>query len=206
MSVEPEVLLKTIASPKRMSILYELAFQGGSARVSDLAKALGEAPNSVSYHVRELAKAGIVEKAESPTTDARETWYQIAGSGLYIDAETQTNKLDIGAILERVYESRSSSPVIARHRAKAANSPGGSDVVYGFLNVLRLTAEEKDELTEAIQEALDRAQAQDRKNKARLEDPKTRESALEETERFYIDVNHFPVIEDTEDRATTPHE
>ncbi|MDO5025970.1 MAG: winged helix-turn-helix domain-containing protein [Trueperella sp.] len=199
MNIQPEVLLKTIASPKRMSILYELAFQDGRARVSDLAKALGEAPNSVSYHIRELAKAGIVEKVDSPATDARETWYRIVGNGLDIDASTRTDELDIGVILERVYTHASNSPVIARHRTTAANNLGGSGTVYGFLNVLRLTAEEKAELTEAIHKALDRALAQDHKHKARLENPKTRESTLAETEKLYIDVNHFPVIEDMED-------
>lgn len=195
MATDGEVLLKTIASPKRMDILYELAFHDEGARVSDLAKALGQAPNSISYHIRELAKVGIVEKIERPDGDARETWYRVSQDGLRIDASTDVGGLDVGAILERLYDSTSNSSVVNRYRSAVANSPGREDDVYGFQNVLRLTAEEKSRFTKDLLRLFARVVEQDSKHKESLKDPGQRESTLASTERVYVDVNFFPVIE-----------
>ncbi len=195
MATDGEVLLKTIANPKRMDILYELAFHDEGARVSDIAKALGEAPNSVSYHVRELAKAGIVEKMEGVAGDARETWYRVAQGGITIDASTNVAGLDMGALIEKLYGAIGTSSVVGRYRSAVANTPGREDDVYGFQNVLRLTAKEKDQLLSGLRRVLERAMEQDEAHKKRLDDKDEREKVLRETERVYVNTDYFPVLE-----------
>ncbi len=195
MATNGEVLLKTLANPKRMDILYQLAFHDEGARVSDLAQALGEAPNSVSYHVRELAKAGIVEKFDAPGGDARETWYRVAGGGITVDSSTEAGGRDLGAVIEQLYDSVGNSSVVGRYRAAAANAPGGDDVVFGFQNVLRLTEEQKNELFAGLRSVLERAMSQNDEHKKRLADAGKREETLQNTERVYVSIDYFPVIE-----------
>jgi len=83
-------LLRVLSQPVRVKILRAMV-DGRAMRVSDVAAAIGEAPNSVSYHLRQLEKAGVARRAEpDPRRDGRETWWTVPDwTGL---------SLDIGAI------------------------------------------------------------------------------------------------------------
>jgi DNA-binding transcriptional ArsR family regulator len=64
-----------LAHPLRMDILQQLQMRA-SARATDLARALGVAPNSVSFHLRQLARFGYVEPDDTPRSDGRERWWR----------------------------------------------------------------------------------------------------------------------------------
>lgn len=73
---DPETL-KAVAHPLRQRIVLELAVQE-HARAADLAKALGEPANSVSFHLRVLAKAGLIEEAPEFARDKRDrVWRRV---------------------------------------------------------------------------------------------------------------------------------
>jgi DNA-binding transcriptional ArsR family regulator len=73
---DPETL-KAIAHPLRQRIVLELAVQE-HARAADLAKALDEPANSVSFHLRVLAKAGLIEEAPELARDKRDrVWRRV---------------------------------------------------------------------------------------------------------------------------------
>lgn len=77
--------LKALAHPLRMRLVVELATQG-SARAADLAKTIGEPANSVSFHLRQLARYGLIVEDSERSADGRERWWRLAS-----DAGFQTN-------------------------------------------------------------------------------------------------------------------
>jgi DNA-binding transcriptional ArsR family regulator len=78
--VQDPAALRAIAHPTRQRILTELAVLG-HARAADLAQAIGEPANSVSFHLRVLAKAGMIAEAPEHARDRRDrVWANVAES------------------------------------------------------------------------------------------------------------------------------
>ncbi|WP_426311148.1 ArsR/SmtB family transcription factor [Cellulosimicrobium sp. E-16] len=78
--VQDPAALRAIAHPLRQRILIELAVLG-HARAADLAQATGEPANSVSFHLRVLAKAGMIVEAPEHARDRRDrVWKNVAQS------------------------------------------------------------------------------------------------------------------------------
>ena len=67
--------LRALAHPLRQRILYHLAFVG-PANSTAVAKALGESTGSTSYHLRQLARAGMIEEDEQ-RSGGRERWWRL---------------------------------------------------------------------------------------------------------------------------------
>jgi DNA-binding MarR family transcriptional regulator len=82
----PKAVL-AIAHPLRMRLLGELS-RRGTARAVDLAGALGEPANSVSFHLRQLAKYGVIEENPDRAENGRERWWrQTSDRGFEIDLD-----------------------------------------------------------------------------------------------------------------------
>jgi predicted ArsR family transcriptional regulator len=73
--------LRAIAHPLRMDLMYEL-YSRGSGRAVDLATALGIPANQVSFHLRTLAKYGLIEEAPEEARDRRDRVWRMASEGL----------------------------------------------------------------------------------------------------------------------------
>lgn len=83
--------LRAIAHPVRSMLLYEL-FARGAATATILGTAIGEPVNSVSFHLRQLAKYGLIEEAADLATDGRQRWWRpTATEGLHISTEKLRN-------------------------------------------------------------------------------------------------------------------
>jgi len=66
--------LRALGHPLRLRLLGLLRIHG-PATATSLGRTVGAAPNAVSYHLRQLAKAGFIEPAEVTAGDRREhTW------------------------------------------------------------------------------------------------------------------------------------
>ncbi len=63
--------LRALGHPLRLRLLGLLRLQG-PATATTLSEMVGAAPNAVSYHLRQLAKAGFIEPAEPAGGDRRE--------------------------------------------------------------------------------------------------------------------------------------
>ncbi|HSO51564.1 MAG TPA: winged helix-turn-helix domain-containing protein, partial [Actinomycetes bacterium] len=63
MEVTDGAVLAAMAHPLRVALLYQLNALG-SRTASQCAQALGETPANCSYHLRRLAKAGLVARDE----------------------------------------------------------------------------------------------------------------------------------------------
>lgn len=71
-------LMQMASHPVRWALLTELA--GSDHRVRELAAAVGEPQNLVSYHLRRLRSAGLVDARRS-TFDGRDTYYRLNLTG-----------------------------------------------------------------------------------------------------------------------------
>ena len=67
--------MRALAHPARLAIL-ELLHAEGTANATECAREVGGSPQAASYHLRALAKWGLVRTAES--TDGRETRWELA--------------------------------------------------------------------------------------------------------------------------------
>ncbi|KAA0977444.1 helix-turn-helix transcriptional regulator [Paeniglutamicibacter gangotriensis] len=76
-------MLKAMANPLRRRIAAELAAVE-SARATDLADRLGVAANSLSFHLRVLAEAGIIEEAPELARDRRDRVWRALPGGLSV--------------------------------------------------------------------------------------------------------------------------
>ena len=78
--------MRVLAHPIRVRLVWELG-STAQLRTGDLAAAVGEPVNKVSYHLKLLAEAGLIAKTASKHhTDGRETWWTLANpSGLTYD-------------------------------------------------------------------------------------------------------------------------
>jgi DNA-binding transcriptional ArsR family regulator len=68
--------LKALAHPLRVQILGVLQLRD-RASVTSLASELGETTGAISYHLRQLARHGLVEEAPS-AENSRQQWWQMA--------------------------------------------------------------------------------------------------------------------------------
>jgi DNA-binding transcriptional ArsR family regulator len=78
---DPEVL-EALAHPVRLDVLSYLMAEG-PATASACARAVGDTPSNCSYHLRTMARHGLVEPAGS--TDRRERPWQATITGFAVD-------------------------------------------------------------------------------------------------------------------------
>jgi DNA-binding transcriptional ArsR family regulator len=80
-------ILRAIAHPARSRILSEL-YAGGALRAADVARTLGIPANQASFHLRLLAKYGLVEEAPDEARDKRDrVWRMVADDGISFRSE-----------------------------------------------------------------------------------------------------------------------
>jgi len=105
-------VLRAISHPVRNRILHEL-YAVGTARAADLASDLGIPANQASFHLRQLAKYGLIEPAPEAARDGRDrVWRPVDPEG--------TN-LDLGAI-EQTPGGKAASTVFRRSQADFAHA------------------------------------------------------------------------------------
>ena len=87
MEVTDGAVLAALAHPLRVALLYQLNALG-SRTASQCAQALGETPANCSYHLRQLAKAGLVARDEAG--NGRERPWRSVYTGLSLRPPTTT--------------------------------------------------------------------------------------------------------------------
>jgi DNA-binding transcriptional ArsR family regulator len=79
-------VLRALAHPARMAILTHLG-HGRSATATECAELVGLSPSATSYHLRALAKAGLVEEAPGRGDGRERVWRGVAGHGYTVRLE-----------------------------------------------------------------------------------------------------------------------
>ncbi|WP_246613925.1 helix-turn-helix domain-containing protein [Paractinoplanes bogorensis] len=78
--------MRALAHPARIAIVEHLNNTGAVVTATEAAALVDLSPSAISYHLRELAKYGLVEQAPS-RGDGRERLWRSTGTGLRIDAD-----------------------------------------------------------------------------------------------------------------------
>ncbi|SBT50753.1 ArsR/SmtB family transcription factor [Micromonospora auratinigra] len=81
---DPQVM-RALAHPARMAIMEHLSTTEGGATATECAEIAGLSPSATSYHLRELAKFGLIEQAPG-RGDARERVWQAFSPSYYVDS------------------------------------------------------------------------------------------------------------------------
>ena len=76
--------IRALAHPARLAVIEEL-YAGRELTATECAEIAGLSPSAMSYHLRSLEKAGIVERAELDG-DGRERPWRAAGAYLQVDS------------------------------------------------------------------------------------------------------------------------
>jgi len=115
------------------------------------AKAVGKAPNSVSYHLAMMEEHGFVTKVPTPEgRDSRETWYGLPEDGINISFDRET--VDITPVAELLEKMQSfESAALDRHRKTALR--GDLELrkrMYTASTSYYLTPDQEKDLREAL--------------------------------------------------------
>jgi DNA-binding transcriptional ArsR family regulator len=162
--VHDPTVLRAIAHPVRNRILGELSAQG-PLRAADLSQELGIPANQASFHLRQLAKYGLVEDAVGEGRDRRDrVWRLTEEGGLDVDLG-ELEKQPGGAAAAAVF--RSQSAAWAHVVVDAAYTSDKEPDVFRSITeqTLRLTKDEarglSHELNGVLQEWVERTRGRD---------------------------------------------
>jgi DNA-binding transcriptional ArsR family regulator len=158
---DPRVM-RALAHPARIAILEHLGSTGAVVTATECAGLVGLSPSATSYHLRELAKFGLVEQAPS-RGDARERVWRSISSGFSVegDLDEPETRASQQALVD-VYLNRD----FARMRAWVARSHEEPKVWQDASTMmgpmLLLNAEELAEVNRRVKEVLDPYRRRDR--------------------------------------------
>jgi DNA-binding transcriptional ArsR family regulator len=146
--------LRALAHPARLAILDALA-AGQTGTATQFAQVVGLSPSATSYHLRALAKYGLVEEAPS-RGDARErVWQRRPGtSGLTFDPNTDDppELWEAGRVLIDAVLARDDAQVRRWAETAASDDPEWSHVARISKTHILVTAEELEKINEAVEE------------------------------------------------------
>jgi DNA-binding transcriptional ArsR family regulator len=84
--IKDAAVLRALAHPARMAIITHLG-HGESATATECAELVGLSPSATSYHLRALAKAGLVEEAPGRGDGRERVWRGVGGHGYTVRLE-----------------------------------------------------------------------------------------------------------------------
>jgi DNA-binding transcriptional ArsR family regulator len=146
--------IRALAHPARLAVIDEL-YAGRELTATECAEIVGLSPSAMSYHLRSLEKAGIVERAES-SGDGRERPWRAAGAYLQVDSRGGgTGELAASAALNHAILGRTMEQFeayLARRKGEPAEWLDAADASYGRV---WLTADEAKALGQQVLNALD---------------------------------------------------
>lgn len=150
-------MLKAIANPLRRQIFDALSALG-TARAADLAETLGVPANKISFHLRELAKAGMITEAPELARDKRDRVWRPVGSGFTTGEVGARPEDESGTIMDAylgqiVHDEQRRLQAAQRH-ARQHYRGRGQGPAKAQLNTanLMLTADEAAELMRRMEE------------------------------------------------------
>lgn len=150
--------IKALSHPARIAVLDDL-FAGRELTATEAAEIAGVTPSAMSYHLRALEKAGIVERVET-SSDGRERPWRATGSGLRIDEDESPVKSAATAVLAQEFLNRVGRDLSAWTAQRRVEPDERWREIGGlsFANIW-LTIDEAEELASALESVIDRARA-----------------------------------------------
>ncbi|MEU4559189.1 winged helix-turn-helix domain-containing protein [Actinoplanes sp. NPDC023936] len=158
--------MRALAHPARIEIVDYLSYTGASVTATECAGLVGLSPSATSYHLRELAKYGLVEHAPSQG-DGRERRWRSTGSSLWIhsDAE-QPESVAAEQALVDLYMTRDKDRVREWMARQPRDPQEWRDASALMGQQLVMTAEELSELNKQIRVLMEPFRMRDRQAEA----------------------------------------
>jgi predicted ArsR family transcriptional regulator len=150
---DPRVL-RAVAHPVRSRILTELDAHG-SLRAADVARLLGIPANQASFHLRSLAKFGLVEEDPGAARDKRDrVWRATEGAGFDVNIG-EIEKTPGGKAASKVF--RRTKEAWAHRLVEVAYGDDRTSGIHRAVTeqAVRLTKAEARELTEELVAVVD---------------------------------------------------
>jgi DNA-binding transcriptional ArsR family regulator len=138
--------IRALAHPARLAVLEEL-YTGRELTATECAEIAGLSPSAMSYHLRSLERAGIVERAD-PTDDGRERPWRAAGGYLQVESESFIAE---AAALGAIVMSRLSDQFAAWVARRGEESTAWQDAATVASGQVYLRLDELKELSEAME-------------------------------------------------------
>ena len=158
--VEPKPLsdprvLRAIAHPVRTRVLDEL-HASGPARAADVARELGIPANQASFHLRQLAKYGLVEEAPEEARDKRDrVWRAAAAAGYTVELRKLAEQPGGRAAVEVFRSSKAAWLHQVVDRSFAMSREEGRGVFATSDHALKLTDDEAHQLRHALDDVIE---------------------------------------------------
>jgi DNA-binding transcriptional ArsR family regulator len=154
-SLTDPAMIRALSHPARLAIVEHLGSTGVAATATELAEVVGLSPSATSYHLRAMAKLGLIEEAEG-RGDGRERMWRVVGGGWTLEGEQSAaperrtaERALLAAILAR------SDERIKAWFARVEEEPGEwSDEVAIFDSQLLVTDAEMARINAAYQDLL----------------------------------------------------
>ena len=150
---DPRVL-RALAHPARSRILDEL-HASGPLRATDVARLLDVPANQASFHLRQLAKYGLIEPAPELAKDGRDRVWRTVPGGMRFDDDALENTPG-AKVAGEVFLNQKAA--FAQHMvARAFGHKDDRDAFYSLMtDALRLSKEEGEEFMIEVGEVVDR--------------------------------------------------
>jgi DNA-binding transcriptional ArsR family regulator len=156
MTISDPTVMRALAHPARMEIMQYLTSTGAAVTATECADVVGLSPSATSYHLRELARYGLVEQAPS-RGDARERLWRSSVESLSFEAGQEAGpeaRAAVGAIVDLFVASE--LELVRDWLRRAPDEPKEwYDVAWQSRSNLLLTAQELAELNEAVMNLLE---------------------------------------------------
>ncbi|GLY05817.1 MULTISPECIES: winged helix-turn-helix domain-containing protein [Actinoplanes] len=158
--------MRALAHPVRVEIVDHLIASGATMSATECAELVGLSPSAASYHLRELAKYGLVEHAPG-RGDGRERLWRGVGNSLYIAGDTdQPESVAAERALIDLNLSRNNARITAYVEQQSEEPKEWRDAAGIQAHQLLLTAEELQEITEQVRAVLEPYRVRERQAEA----------------------------------------
>lgn len=153
--VRDATLMRAMAHPARIAIIDHLQ-HGATATATELAEIAGLSPSATSYHLRALAKTGLVEEAPS-RGDGRERVWQTPIRGVAIEPGQDSSSGDwaVAGELATMYLDREDARARAWFDRAREEPPEWYAATMLAAQRLVMTADELRELTAKVLELIE---------------------------------------------------
>jgi len=132
--------LRALAHPVRVTLIEALAVHG-SLTATQASELVGESPSNCSFHLRQLARFGLIEPTEPA---GRERPWQIAAGGISVDTEAMADAefSAAAAAVNELWIARQAAAETGWVRRMAAEDRGWQLAAFSEFLVRWLTLEE----------------------------------------------------------------
>jgi DNA-binding transcriptional ArsR family regulator len=155
-TINDPAVMRALAHPARLEILEHLSLNRDGATATECAEVVGLSPSATSYHLRALAKVGMIQEAPS-RGDGRERVWQVTHRQYAVGADRNASAEEwaAGEAMVEAFLARQNERV-RRYMAKArAEKDEWTEAASLTEQVLQVTAGELKELLGKLDELLD---------------------------------------------------